>query len=210
MDEVITVRPFAEPDLPFVLDSWVASFRKANISGVLPWLEYQRAHRNLFARVIRDRAKVLVAVHPEDEEYIFGYLVTEEWRFPIVHWAYVKSAEDRSISYRRKGILNRLLYEAGIDPTRQVVIVTCWTRHVSYISKHRREHGVTWQLKHDPEFLRDPHHKEMIDERTRRTHVRHGGPARSTAPSGRGQTDVEPQHEEGAPGQGPWADVHMG
>ena len=142
-----------ERDRGFIIDSWVRSFRRSHWCGVLSLGVYNNAHRQYFAEVIDQRATVLVAVNPAEDNpqfEIFGYLVYEQGTPPIVHWVYVKAG-----GYREKHIASYLLYMAGIRVKKERFIATCWTMTATKIRDALRARGEILQIDHDPRYLRD-------------------------------------------------------
>ncbi len=95
---------------PFILDSWLKSFRKSRKAGVVPNNLYTPVYTETIRQLLSRCAQVLTAV-----DQILGWLCHERTSDgqPVVHYAFVKSR------YRRRGILRSLLTAAGIDPAQR-------------------------------------------------------------------------------------------
>ncbi len=96
-------------EIGFVYKSWLQSF-KAYADGV-PYSEYRDTYQAYLDRIIqRDRCGVMLAVHPQHTDQIFGFICYELER-PIVHYMYVKG------DYRRTGVGSDLLEEVLVTDT---------------------------------------------------------------------------------------------
>lgn len=101
----VLVRPFIEADLPFILNSYLKSYRESYQSKLMVgplWYKYHVEAVNKLIRV--PESKILMAVNPEQQDQIFGYLwYFENDRGVFGNWAYVK------LPFRRLGIVGRLV-----------------------------------------------------------------------------------------------------
>jgi L-amino acid N-acyltransferase YncA len=107
------IRPAKEDDFAFILDSWLKSTRDEPWAGVvcnnMAMAVLQETVRQLMLRGM----KVSVAVNPERDEQIVGWLASEPGRPPevIVHAIYVKQP------FRRMGTAKQLLATVGLSPS---------------------------------------------------------------------------------------------
>lgn len=96
-------------DWNFIYETWIKGFHASPaVSGILDvrYFTGQRARINRL--VLRPGFKVLMAVAPEDEAVIFGYLAHEiRSNECVIHWAYTKS------NFRRNGIAKAILAQAN-------------------------------------------------------------------------------------------------
>ena len=83
-------------EVGLVYKSWLGSYK--NHATDIPYTMYRQLYQGLLDRIMqRPGASVILAVHPEHSDQIFGFAVTET-ESPTLHYIYVK--ED----YRRKGV----------------------------------------------------------------------------------------------------------
>lgn len=132
MRSTISFRNALPTDIPFVVDSWVASYRNAHAAGMISMENWAVVMIPEVYKVIsRPGVKVLVAYHPDEpkESDAYGYAVVEhgmrypvrervgrrtekrmvEAEGPVVHYVYVKQL------YRRMGIARALLESADVS-----------------------------------------------------------------------------------------------
>lgn len=97
----ILLRPAGLDDHPFIVDSWVMSYRnqaRARDAG----RAYLRGHKRAVRECLK-RAAVRVACLEEKPAVIVGYAVLEQGDVPVIHWVFVKQ------NFRGKGIAHALL-----------------------------------------------------------------------------------------------------
>ena len=88
-------------EVGFVYKSWLGSYR--NHADVCPYSVYRQTYQAYLDRIVkRDGCMVVLAVHPEHSDQIFGFICVER-ESPTVHFCYTK--ED----YRRTGVGSDLL-----------------------------------------------------------------------------------------------------
>ena len=88
-------------EVGFVYKSWLGSYK--NHADVCPYSIYRQTYQAYLDRIIkRPECYVILAVHPEHQEQIFGFICVER-SSPTIHYIYVK--ED----YRRTGVGTDLL-----------------------------------------------------------------------------------------------------
>jgi hypothetical protein len=91
-------------DMPFILSSWLRSYRRARaVSDVGPI--YYAGQEAVIRRLV-SRSMVALACNPEDPSTVLGYVVFERVRSGgLVHYVYVKEL------VRRCGLAERLMGE---------------------------------------------------------------------------------------------------
>ena len=98
---------------PFVLETWLTSFRKSPWAGVVPNDLYKPVYLNAIKQLLDRGAMVLCAVNPDKPDHILGWICFERTSdsVPVVHYVFVKPL------YRKRGVAKSLFASAGIDPT---------------------------------------------------------------------------------------------
>lgn len=133
----LAYRPAVATDLPFVIDSWVESYRTAHAAGPMP-MPYYHEDMEKYVRWFLQRpgVRAYVAHHPgvssDTRADLYGFIVVEDgievptririgrkWEerllpadCPFVHYCYVKA------HYRRNGIARGLFNVASVDTAR--------------------------------------------------------------------------------------------
>lgn len=93
--------PNNSSEVGFVYKSWLGSYK--NHADVAPYSTYRATYQAYLDRIIqRENCIVLLAVHPEHTDQIFGFACFERLS-PVLHYLYVK--ED----YRRTGVGSDIL-----------------------------------------------------------------------------------------------------
>jgi hypothetical protein len=114
MQAPIGIRPAREEDAPFILGSWINSYRDGSPDAKrIPSWFYFAHHRPLLQAILaRPTVIPLVAHDPEEDSVIYGYLVAERGLADrdVVHYVYVKEP------WQRLKICTRLLEAAEINP----------------------------------------------------------------------------------------------
>jgi hypothetical protein len=116
-----------EEDVPFILSTWLSSYRDSPWAGVIPNNKYQDVYGEAVSQLI-SRGSTLTVVHsPMDENHLLGWACTEKTRKsePVVHFVFVKP------DLRRNGIATAALAKAGVDH-RQHFAYTFRTRDAAY------------------------------------------------------------------------------
>lgn len=98
----ISIREVREEDVNFILNSWLKVMRQETPLDCDNDTFFDRHKRNII-RILQS-ADTFMAVNPEDQDQIFGYLVSEKPN--VVHFGFVKSP------FRRLEVFNRLLTHA--------------------------------------------------------------------------------------------------
>lgn len=110
-----------EPDLAFLYDSWLESYRRSDFARRVKKENYFVWHRLMIDQALkRPSTTVYVANYKGEEDVILGYMVTEllNGERRIVHYAYVKKP------FRRQGLASLLFQVAEVQSP---FIITHWT-----------------------------------------------------------------------------------
>lgn len=90
---MVTVRQMRPGDINYIIDSWVSSYRHSPDMQGVDERVYKIEMRNRIYREI-SRNKTFVAVNPEDEQHIYGWICFKPPRqfghLPVVSYVYVK------------------------------------------------------------------------------------------------------------------------
>lgn len=113
MDEGVSVRAGTVKDLPFIINSWLVSYRKSLWSRFIRDSIYFDNHKLILANIL-DTAKVDVMHANESEDDIVGYIVYHPQHQAVnLHYVYIKQI------YRDLGFASRLIRNAvGSSPHR--------------------------------------------------------------------------------------------
>jgi GNAT superfamily N-acetyltransferase len=99
---VITLRPAAPEDLPFIYSTWLKGLYGGNsLFGLIPYPTYMAAYSNVLAGLI-ERNRAIVACLSEDPSVVVGYSVISPDE-ATVHWVYVRKA------WRKLGVARSLV-----------------------------------------------------------------------------------------------------
>jgi len=126
----VVIRPYAESDIPFIMDSWTISFMQHVFAKAMSNKakndqyigEQVRGFRPLIRALIASilyRAGALIACDADDYDHIIGYIIAEYISgVPVVHWVHVKH-------WARNNGIAKLMF-AAINPNyeRQQTIIT--------------------------------------------------------------------------------------
>lgn len=97
------LRPGQPADLRLVLDSWARSYRRSPWAGTVPGSLWNDVVRRSITAILA-RGSLTVAVHPEDDALILGWIAWEDGPSGvIVHYTYVKDP------WRQDGVASELL-----------------------------------------------------------------------------------------------------
>ncbi len=110
----LAIRRASKPDMAFVVDSFLESYRTAHAAGLIAMSDWRVVMtRQLGLLFARSGVEVHVAHHPgESVADLYGWAAVEKSEpCPLVIYCYVKQP------YRRMGIARALLAAAGISPT---------------------------------------------------------------------------------------------
>ena len=102
----MNLRPLRESERPFVLSSWLRSYRNAPTMRLVDNATYYAKQAELILAVL-DASRTTVAADPEDDTVIWGFIVVE---YDVCHYAYVKHL------MRRNGIAREMWLAAGSPP----------------------------------------------------------------------------------------------
>jgi hypothetical protein len=133
------VRPVKDNDVPFIYATWLRSQRRQGDNTLLTSrIYFDGAHRRIARTLIRPTVQAFIICNPEDEEQLYGYVVTETIG-PVfaVHFAYVKRA------FRRLGLMKSVLPFIYSRFGKEEIAIT----HISDFVKDSRE---KYRLKFNP------------------------------------------------------------
>src|SRR5574342_995836 len=100
-----------EPDVAFILSTWLSSYRDSPWAGVIPNNLYEATYTQTIQQLCA-RGAVLTVVHsPMDPNHLVGWACTEVTRKgePVVHFVFVKP------DLRQNGIATAALASVGIN-----------------------------------------------------------------------------------------------
>lgn len=101
---VTDFRPARPSDVPFILDSWIKSFRESPWAGVVPNNQFYDVTRSAIEGLLERGARLVVACSKADPDQILGWSCTEKVRGgDAAHFVYVKDP------YRRRGLATELI-----------------------------------------------------------------------------------------------------
>lgn len=110
-------RPLKESDLGFLYNSWLKSYRNSKLTKSWKNEAYFAAQAQTIEALLK-RSDVRVAVDPDSDGHIYGYIVRDAFHPKVVHFLYVKQ------TFRRLGIARSLLSEIGVGRKED-----CYTTH---------------------------------------------------------------------------------
>lgn len=99
----INIRSYRpESDEDFIYACWIREFKLSPFARKIRNSIYFYNQHKIIDTLI-NKSKIIVACNIDDENHIYGYVVFENIKPPVLHWLYVK------MSYRGMGIENLLL-----------------------------------------------------------------------------------------------------
>lgn len=131
----IKIRPATDNDVPFILNSWLKSYRdNGPIAQNVPNTIYYAGHHKILQKIIR-RSQVLVACDEKDESQIFGYASAEriDGHF-VLHFVYIKQ------QFRKMGIGTSLLNMFEHDPS----TVSIFTHHTRMAERMHMKYNMVY------------------------------------------------------------------
>lgn len=103
--ETLLIRTAQKADAPFIIHSWLTSFREGDFNAGIPNTIYYHTHHKIVTSIL-SRATVLVLCMPDAPEVLFGYICVEACdNGIIIHYIYVKN------DFRKSRLASRLLQE---------------------------------------------------------------------------------------------------
>lgn len=92
-------------DVPFILDSWMKSWRRNKFAGVIGNDKYYETTRSNIENLVRRGAKFKIVCLENDEDCIMGWVCTEKLKDEsvCVHYMYVKDP------YLKTGVPEKLV-----------------------------------------------------------------------------------------------------
>lgn len=93
---------------PFILDSWLGSYKRSRWAGCIPNNLYVPTHEVAIEQLLGRGAKVRAVVAKDAPDQLLAWVCYETWsRGLVVHYAYTKEI------YRRNGLVKGLLADLG-------------------------------------------------------------------------------------------------
>lgn len=117
--------------MPFIYSSWLKSYKTSFAAKDITNKIYFYHHHKLIENIVDNGCKVLLAVDPQDDQVIYGYIVYEllpKFATPCVHYVYVKQP------FRLLGIARNLLSATKINTNKLSVC-----SHITGIAKASTE-----------------------------------------------------------------------
>lgn len=144
----IAHRPASASDRPFIIDSWVSSYRTSHSAGMISMDSFHRVMWPEVERVLDLPGTLTVVAYettaPDSVADLYGFVCADFLdSIPLVHYVYTKG------SYRRAGIAAGLMKAINIDP-RAPFRFTCKTAAAAELLRHRKIPCA----KHDPLTIR--------------------------------------------------------
>ncbi len=133
---MISFRLLEPPDLGFIVDSWVKSYRDSDSAGMIARESWRAVMCPEVVRITkRDGAVTMVAYDTDVTDHIAdlaGYICADPSESPpVVFYVYVKEAQ------RKAGYARALFHAVGIDPSRPFVY-TAKTGALAAIAEQRK------------------------------------------------------------------------
>ena len=103
-------------DVPFIFSSWLRSYRETRAAKLVGNAQYYEGQHAVIEGILqRPNIVVEIACDEHDPSTIFGYIVHEVSKEPLVHWLYVK------LPFRNFGIGQSLLQGATSTSTKLTI-----------------------------------------------------------------------------------------
>lgn len=118
----VRIRKGVPGDFNFIISTWLRSFKHSSyFAKRIRNSIFYLFHHEVVSRILGlHQTLTYIACDPLDVNVIYGYMVVGKHdENPLLHYVYVKSA------FRRLGIANTLLKEAGLDPDK--LVFSHWT-----------------------------------------------------------------------------------
>lgn len=124
-------------DIPFLMSSWLQSFRENSEHRYVEPKLYFSAQQQLVGKLLA-RSVNLIAVNADEPNQILGWICAERLAGNVlcVHFVYVKGA------YRRHGLAKALVQKFLDADKPDVVMYTHLTKKAKQIKKSRPDHPV--------------------------------------------------------------------
>lgn len=123
---ICAFRPYnPTTDVAFLYAAWIGSYEKSPWAGVLPGHAAYSIHKATIALLLQRGMKVTMAVNPDDDQQILGFIAREPG---LLHFVFVKDM------FRQQGIASALLTSAGFDRT-QPLLHTFRTLDARYLGR---------------------------------------------------------------------------
>lgn len=127
MTAPFSIRPYEPRDQPFVIDSWLSSFRTSYYAGLISMSRYFNVMWPEVAAIIdRDDTTTLVAELPSGRDRLVGFICGRPVSNsgPWVHYVYTKANYRQGGNgrlWKGPGVARALFAGLGIDPDREFI-----------------------------------------------------------------------------------------
>ena len=129
----VVLREATPADMPFVLHSYLKSYREAPLNKMINTKEYYKVHGDwVNSCILEPFSRIVLAVNPESPDQIYGYV----WYFDLgdrkfVNWLYIKQP------FRRFGVASLLLNQfKGVAGTYYTHFNDNWALFRSYNARY--------------------------------------------------------------------------
>ncbi len=134
---LVKVRGAVAEDLPFILNSWLKSYRNSSVSLSIPNQVYYPGHTNRVKEILSNPSTVsLILVNSTDADQIMGYVIFD-LNAPVLHYLYVKQP------FRKYG-MGQFLVSLAITHHKSAIL------HCTHIAKKWKEKAKSFNLLFNP------------------------------------------------------------
>lgn len=143
----IVHRPPQPQDLPFIIDSWMKSYRNSEFAHLLTNEQYYEFHRPVVENLLK-RSLVSVLCDPHDSSHIYGYVVYEFINSVFtIHYVYIKSI------YRKLGLTDTALQLLNSKLGTTVSYITHLDKVIyKYDEYYKKVKRKSWYLKNKEKY----------------------------------------------------------
>jgi GNAT superfamily N-acetyltransferase len=147
----ILIRKAIEPDVAFIFNSWLRSYRDSYFAKGIAATVYFTEHHKVIEQLLKT-CTVYIACDSTDTSNIFGYICAEEIDgIFVIHYTYVKE------TYRKLGVSKMLVKYFGVELGEKASIYTHKTKignaiaekkhciyspYVAFTSEYRNKEGI--------------------------------------------------------------------
>jgi hypothetical protein len=137
-------------DKNFICATWLNSyFTSSRFAKRITHRIFKDYHSEVIERILTNpKTEVLIASSIDDPDTIFGYLVFQKYKTPILHYVYVKHA------FKKMGIAAELIQKADVGFPN--IIVTHWTFDLEDVLDKYPTHPEMWESRY-PEISYIPY-----------------------------------------------------
>jgi hypothetical protein len=123
---MIRCRSATDEERPFVIDTWLASFRTSYAAGLISMGTWREVMWGEIERILaRAATTTLIAYPPDDHAFAYGWICADVTARPrVLHGAYTKATYRRGRELLGAGVFSTLLAAVGIDPREKFFYAT--------------------------------------------------------------------------------------